>query len=275
MISPETSTIITLVVYALGALAAVSGMAVRNPLLRRWGCRLTLAGFVCQTMWLALGFHKFFPAGLSLGAYLQMLAWFTVLCGAALWRKLRQETPLLFSAPLCLMLFIMSAPYLNFSIHIPQSLKTSFYTLHIGTLYLSLALIALASIAGGLFLFLEGHIKGKQRMKGFWQDMPALTLLDKVNAIASLLGFPLYTIGIVSGLLWAGSVFGSTVSGDPKEIISIVVWLLFGILFHNRLANAWKGRKPAKLVIFIFILCLFSILVVNTVMQTHHAFSRS
>ena len=30
MISPETSTVLTLVVYALGALAAVAGMAVRR-----------------------------------------------------------------------------------------------------------------------------------------------------------------------------------------------------------------------------------------------------
>ena len=111
-------------------------------------------------------------------------------------------------------------------------------------------------------------------MKGFWQDMPALSMLDKINAFTTLTAFPLYTLGIVAGLIWAKPVFGATVTGDPKEVISIVVWLLFAVLFHNRLANGWKGRKPARLAVFIFLLCLFSILVVNTFMDTHHAFIR-
>ncbi|MBO6171093.1 MAG: cytochrome c biogenesis protein CcsA, partial [Desulfovibrio sp.] len=92
---------------------------------------------------------------------------------------------------------------------------------------------------------------------------------------AVMAGYPLYTLGIISGLVWAKPVFGGTVTGDPKEVVSIVIWLLFSALFHNRLTRGWKGRKPAQLAVFIFILCLFSIIVVNTFMVTHHAFVRN
>lgn len=274
MISPEVSTLATLILYALASIAGITGMVARSVLWRRLGCWLALAGFICQTLMLALGFHKTLPGGLSLGAYLQMLAWFVLLCGLAVWVKMRQETALLFAAPLGLMLFAMSAPYLSAIVHVPSSLKAPFYALHIGALFLSLGLMALSFAAGALFLFLEGRIKSKQRMKGFWQDMPALSILDKINAFTTLTAFPLYTLGIVAGLIWAKPVFGATVTGDPKEVISIVVWLLFAVLFHNRLANGWKGRKPARLAVFIFLLCLFSIIVVNTFMVTHHAFIR-
>lgn len=275
MISPETSTLMTLGLYALASAAGLAGMTMRSPFWRRMGCWLALAGFACQTLMLILGFHKALPSGLSLGAYLQMLAWFVLLCGLSVWLKLRQEAALLFAAPLALILFAMSAPYLSVLVQVPSSLKAPFYALHIGALFLSLGLLACAFAAGSLFLFLEGRIKSKQRMKGFWQDMPALSMLDKINACTTLTAFPLYTLGIVAGLIWARPVFGSTVSGDPKEVISIVVWLLFAVLFHNRLANGWKGRKPAQLAVFIFLLCLFSILVVNTFMETHHAFIQS
>ena len=274
MISPEASTLITLVFYALASIAGLAGMIMRSPLWRRLGCWLALAGFICQTLMLVMGFHKALPGGLSLGAYLQMLAWFVLLCGLAVWFKLRQETALLFAAPLGLMLFAMSAPYLGALVQVPPSLKAPFYALHIGALFLSLGLLTLAFAAGALFLFLEGRIKSKQSMKGFWQDMPALSMLDKINAFTTLTAFPLYTLGIVAGLIWAKPVFGATVTGDPKEVISIVVWLLFAVLFHNRLANGWKGRKPARPAVFFFFLCLFSILVVNTFMDTHHAFIR-
>ena len=274
MISPEFSTGVTLLFYGLASVAGIAGMVARSGFWRRTGCWLAAVGFACQTLLLALGFHKALPGGLSLGAYLQMMAWFVVLCGMVAWLKLRQEAALVFAAPLGLMLFAMSAPYLQAVVQIPPSLKAPFYALHIGALFLSLGLMALAFAAGALFVFLEGRIKSKLYMKGFWQDMPALSMLDKINAATTATSFPLYTLGIVSGLIWAKPIFGATVTGDPKEVISIVIWLLSAALFNNRLTKGWKGRKPARLAVFIFILCLFSIIVVNTLMDTHHAFIR-
>ena len=275
MIAPESSTLLTLALYALATFCGVLGTALRSPLWRKAGCWLALAGFAAQTLLLASGFHKSLPGGLSLGAYLQMLAWFVMLCGLTIWLRMRQEAAALFSAPLALMLFAMSAPYLSALIRVPESLKAPFYALHIGALFLSLGLLALAFAAGSLFIYLEGRIKSKQRMEGFWQDMPALSILDKINAFTVLTGFPLYTVGLASGLIWAKPVYGAVISGDPKEVITIIVWLLFAWLFYNRLTSNWKGRRPARLAVFIFVLSLFSIIVVNTFMDTHHAFIRS
>ncbi|MDR2820267.1 MAG: cytochrome c biogenesis protein [Desulfovibrio sp.] len=274
MISPEFSTLVTLVFYALASIVGIAGMLAHSAFWRRMGCRLALAGFACQTLMLVLGFHKTLPGGLSLGAYLQLLAWFLLLCGLLVWWRLHQEPLLLFSAPWGLILFTMSAPYLENLVNVPPSLHTPFYALHIGALFLSLALLVLAFVAGVLFLFLEGRIKKKRRMALFWQDMPAISILDKINAFATLMAFPLYTLGIVAGLLWAKPVFGNTITGDPKEVISLIIWLIFAALFHNRLLRGWRGRKAAHLTVLIFILCLFSIFVVNTIMDTHHAFIR-
>ena len=274
MISPELSTLLTLCLYGAASLAGISGMLLRSAILRKTGCWLAGFGFLVQTLMLALGFHSTLPEGLSLGAYLQMLAWFVLLCGLISRLRYRQEATLILSAPLALILFIMSAPYLAAVVKIPPQLSAPFYTLHIGALFLSLGLLTLASAAGCIFLFLEGRIKSKQAMKGFWQDMPALSLLDRINAFAVMTTFPLYTLGIVAGLVWAKPVFGATFNGDPKEVISLVVWLLLAALFHNRLTRGWRGRKPARLAVIIFGLCLFSIIVVNTFMETHHAFIR-
>lgn len=275
MISPELSTALVLCLYGAATVIGMAGMLMRNAALRQAGCWLAGLGFLAQTLMLALGFHKALPDGLSLGAYLQMLAWFILLCGLISRLRFRQEATLLFAAPLSLMLFAMSAPYLSAVLKVPPQLNAPFYALHIGAMFLSLGLLALGFAAGCIFLFLEGRIKSKQTMKGFWQDMPALSLLDKLNAFTTMTAFPLYTLGIVSGLLWAKPVFGATFRGDPKEVVSLVTWLLLAVLFHNRLARGWRGRKPSRLLVLVFGLSIFSLIVVNTLMETHHAFMRS
>lgn len=274
LLAPEVSTAITLAVYALAGAMGLMGMLLSRASLRRAACILAAAAFACQTLILALGAHKMHPGGLTLGAYFQMLAWFVLLCALALWLRFRQETPLIFASLFGLILFLLSAPWLGQAVPLPASLKGPFFALHIGSLFLSLGLLALSFVAGLLFLFLERRIKSKQRMSGIWLDLPALAVLDKINAICALAAFPLYTLGIVAGIFWARPVFGSALSGDPKEVVSLLVWLLLGILFHNRLAKGWKGRKPARLAVCIFFLSLFSLVVVNVFMETHHAFVR-
>lgn len=275
MFSPENLTALTIAIYFLATVAGLTGMIFCKPVLRTAGIWLSIASFLCQTLILVFGFHKLTPGGLSFGAYLQLLAWFLLLCGIGAWQYLQRDVILLFAAQLGLILFLISAPWLQLPIQLPVSFSAPFYALHIGSLFFSLALLAVASVAGAIFLFLERRIKGKKTMKGIWQDMPALSMLDKVNAFCSLAAFPLYTIGVVAGLIWTRPVFGSTFNGDPKQIFTIFVWALLGLLFYKRAAGGWHGRKPAILVLTIFVLSLFSFIFINLFLSVHHGFVRS
>jgi ABC-type transport system involved in cytochrome c biogenesis permease subunit len=259
-------------VYALASLCGFAGLVGRVARLRRAACFVAVGGFALQTLAFILGSHAALPGGLSLGAYLQLLAWFLLFCGMLGWGKFKLEAPLLFAAPLAFLLAAIAYPLLHRQIVLPASLSGYFYALHIGVLFLSLAFIALALGAGLLFLYVHRKIKSKERLVGFQKDFPALVILDKINALCVFTGFPLYTIGIGAGFVWSGSIWGKTLSGDPKEIISLLIWLSFAVLFHQRLLRGWQGRKPALFAIGLFALCVFSIVVVNMFLPTHHTF---
>ena len=129
-----------------------------------------------------------------------------------------------------------------------------------------------AAGAGALFLWQEGAIKKKMPLEGFRKDLPALGALDRVNAMATLIGFPCYSLGILCGFLWARISWGSFVSGDMKEWVSLIILAVYALLFHQRQALGWRGRKPAILALVIFSASLFSMFVVNTVFPTQHGF---
>ena len=272
MISHGLFTWITLILLTAGTMIGLLGMIARKKGLQRIGCLTTAVAFLFQTATLCSGFHKSFAGGLSSGAYLQMLAWFVCFSALVLWLRFKLASALTLAAPFCAALFAISLPLLDAAIRIPNELSTSFYVLHVASLFISLAAMALSCIASVLFLFLERRIKSKQRVQGFLKDIPALSVLDTINGICLLTAFPAYTIGILTGLVRAQSIFGATFTGDPKEIISFIVWGLLAFVFHNRLASSWTGRKPALTMVFIFGLSLFSLLIINTVMDSHHAF---
>lgn len=275
MFSPEFLTYITICFYSFATLAGITGLALRKRTLCRLGCWFTLLSFACQTLILIFGFHALLPNGLSFGAYLQLLAWFFLLAGTGAWLRLRNDAILLFAAPLGLILFLMSLRWLENPIVVPPSLSASFYILHIGALFLGLGLLALGFVAGFIFIFIQRRIKARKKMSGVWENMPALAILDKLNKICAIGAFPLYTLGVIAGFFFARPLYGSALSGDPKEIASLVIWALLGLLFYNRLARNWQGRKPALLVCIVFILSVFSILVINIFLPTHHGVFRS
>ena len=71
--------------------------------------------------------------------------------------------------------------------------------------------------------------------------------LDNLSYRAIGLGFPLLTIGIIAGGVWANEAWGSYWSWDPKETWSLITWLIFAAYLHTRITKGWQGRKPAIL----------------------------
>ena len=146
------------------------------------------------------------------------------------------------------------------------------FTIHIGTIFISIGLMALAFGAGVLFLMQERTIKSKNRMTGFQKDLPALASLDRINEIATTVGFPLFSIGILFGFVSARLSWGTLLSGDPKELVSLIAWGLYAWLFHQRFAQGRQGRRPAQLAVAVFLFCALSLIVVNLALPSHHNF---
>lgn len=106
---------------------------------------------------------------------------------------------------------------------------------------------------------------------GFFTTNLILTL-DNLSYRIIGLGFPLLTIGILSGAVWANEAWGSYWSWDPKETWALLTWLVFAIYLHTRITRGWEGRKSAIMASLGFITVWVCFLGVNLLGEGLHSY---
>lgn len=102
-----------------------------------------------------------------------------------------------------------------------------------------------------------------------------LTLADTLDNISYRiigLGFPLLTIGIIAGGVWANEAWGSYWSWDPKETWALITWLVFAAYLHARITRGWQGRRPALLAAAGFVVVWVCYLGVNILGKGLHSY---
>ena len=72
-------------------------------------------------------------------------------------------------------------------------------------------------------------------------------MLDDVGYKTIMMGFPLLTVGIITGAVWANQAWGTYWGWDPKETWSLITWLVYAAYLHARLTRGWKGKRAAIL----------------------------
>lgn len=86
----------------------------------------------------------------------------------------------------------------------------------------------------------------------FGRVFPKPEMLDRLGYRAVVIGYPLLSMVIVLGAVWAQIAWGSYWSWDPKETASLVTWLIYGGYLHARVARGWVGRGAAWLLLLAF-----------------------
>jgi cytochrome c-type biogenesis protein CcsB len=66
---------------------------------------------------------------------------------------------------------------------------------------------------------------------------------DDVSYRCITIGFPLLTIGVITGGLWANHAWGTYWSWDPKESMALVTWLSYAAYIHLRVHREIASEK--------------------------------
>ena len=99
-----------------------------------------------------------------------------------------------------------------------------------------------------------------------------LETLDNLSYRIIGLGFPLLTVGIVAGAVWANEAWGAYWSWDPKETWALITCFVFAAYLHARITKSWQGKRPAILASVGFVVVWICYLGVNFLGKGLHSY---
>jgi cytochrome c-type biogenesis protein CcsB len=150
-------------------------------------------------------------------------------------------------------------------------LQSHWLGIHTLFAFLGNAAFALAFGIGIMYLVQEHYVKSKH-LGGLFQRLPSLQSLDEINYRLITIGFPLLTIAIITGALWADTAWGSYWRWDPREVWSLITWLIYAIILHARLMAGWRGKRAAVLSIIGFLTILIAFFGIKLLGKGMHIF---
>jgi cytochrome c-type biogenesis protein CcsB len=217
---------------------------------------LLLLGFVIHSFALVGRFFQEGFAGVAVMGYaLLFYGWLMV--GIYLLVQLKYRLAILggIIAPLAFLVSFSAFAIGRGASELPPALHTYWLPVHVTLAFLGNAVLALAFGVSVIYLLQERHLKHK-KITALMKRFPPLESLDRLNYILLVWGFPLMTLGIITGSLWAGIHWGNYWSWEPRQISSGIAWLLYGALLHARLTAGLRGKKAALLTMFGFCVVL-------------------
>jgi cytochrome c-type biogenesis protein CcsB len=151
------------------------------------------------------------------------------------------------------------------------ALKSNWLLIHVSTSFLAYGAFALSF--GISLMYLVKMKNGEKKMEGgLGAILPDASVLDEYSYKAILVGFPLLTLGILTGAVWAHYAWGSYWSWDPKETWSLIVWLIYAGFLHARIVGGWRGKRTALISIIGFLGVIFLYLGVNLLLSGLHSY---
>lgn len=149
--------------------------------------------------------------------------------------------------------------------------RGTLFALHVTTNMLSYSAFTLSFVFSAIYLGQNRLLRGRRLGKVAWR-MPPLELLERMTRSAALMGLITLAVGMVFGILVEGRISGRYFSFDPKELISVLILLIYGVFLWLERTTAWRGARASLLCLCNYLAVVFSYTIVNVYLSRFHRF---
>jgi ABC-type uncharacterized transport system permease subunit len=132
----------------------------------------------------------------------------------------------------------------------------------------SVLAFGLFSIAGvyALFVFVIDHFLRRHHLSPLVRSLPPLEVLENLLFKLIAAGFVLLTVSLASGLMFIDDIFAQHLV--HKTVLSILAWLVFGLMLWGRWRYGWRGSLAVRLTLVGIVLLLLGYFGSKLVLET-------
>ena len=229
--------------YTLGTLAALGSLIHGAKRLQQVGLVSMIIGFVAHTIWIgticAATGH---PPLTNLAEATSFVGWVVFAVELGLWVRYRVSAASFFVYPLVLLLLTLSAVVgENFAALDPE-LRSNLFTAHLLLTTLGVAGL-LIGLAFGLLALIQDRMLKNKKQGRLWEWIPSLDVCSHLSFRALAIGFSIYTLGLIAGVLWSYRTTAGLMDLGVKQVGAVTAWILFGILLQSYVSNTYRRKR--------------------------------
>ena len=208
---------------------------------RKGGIALGLAGVALHT--LVLSQTIITDNGLNLGIFnaASLAAWIIVLALMLSAISKPVENLGIVLLPLAAVALVLELAYPSSRMFDPSSAWG--LRVHAVISLMAYSLFSMAAVQAGLLAIQDRHLRNRHP-GGFIRALPPLQTMESLLFEMITIGFILLSIGLLSGFMFLENMFAQHLA--HKTILSMVSWLVFGILLWGRFRFGWRGRTAIR-----------------------------
>lgn len=238
----------------------------------RWAVRALVATFFVQTVAIAVAWigPGWAPVGRMVDS-VYFYAWLVVIVLLFVEMSVKERSIGAFLLPVVLPLIAYSLLASRGRAVPPSITNSHWFEIHVLSAFFGYSAFAVSFGAALMYVFLARQIHGR-RFGRLFVRLPSLELLDHLGYRAVSVGFPLFTLSLLTGALWANQAWGAFWRWEPKETWALVTWLLYTSYLHARFNAGWQGRRAALLAIAGFTFSIVTFVGTSMLAKGKHVF---
>ncbi|MEA2568417.1 MAG: hypothetical protein QOI24_418 [Acidobacteriota bacterium] len=264
-LTPNVALYLALGFYAAGTLAALAALFTRLVRTQRVALGLMIAGFVAHTVWIGtICVRTHHPPITNLPEAASFLAWCIFAFEMVILLRYRVHAASFFVYPLVLILLTISAVIREPYALMNPALRSGLFTSHV-----LMTTVGVASLLIGLSFIMLSQLQDralKRKTRGpLWDWIPSLNVCNVISYRALAIGFSIYTLGLLAGVLWSYRTTAELMNVNVKQVGALVAWVLFAMLLQSYISGGYRSRRTLFISAGAFVAILVAILGIHHV----------
>ncbi|MFC5382523.1 c-type cytochrome biogenesis protein CcsB [Aquipuribacter nitratireducens] len=178
--------------------------------------------------------------------------------------------------PVLLTLMVATSFFYTEASALSPALQSSWLVVHVSIAFVASALFTIGFSLAVVQLAQhrqEAAVAAGATPGRFLAHVPSARRLEQTSFQLHAVGFVLWTFTVVGGAIWAAEAWGRYWGWDPKEVWSLVIWVVYAAYLHARSTAGWAGTRSAWIAVLGFACLLFNFFGVNYLFVGNHSYA--